>query len=77
MNYLLSFFLVLCLLSQPFFSTVNEKVTPMTDKENNQRIESQKGRDQVNIEELLGPKDIYPFLPDNHRDSGTGKFNSF
>ena len=30
-----------------------------------------------NIDQLLGPKDIFPFLPDNHRDSGTGKFNSF
>ncbi len=32
---------------------------------------------EKNIDELLGPKDIFPFLPDNHRDSGTGKFNSF
>ena len=30
-----------------------------------------------NSDEILGPKDIFPFLPDNHRDSGTGKFNSF
>ena len=32
---------------------------------------------QVNIDDILGPNDIFPFLPDNHRDSGTGKFNSF
>ncbi len=29
------------------------------------------------IDALLGPKEIFPFLPDNHRDSGTGKFNAF
>ncbi len=33
--------------------------------------------DEVTVEDLLGPSDIFPFLPDNHRDSGTGKFNSF
>ncbi len=77
MNYFLSFFLSLCLLSQPFLSAVNEKDTPMRNKESNQKVESQRVREQVNIDELLGPKDIYPFLPDNHRDSGTGKFNSF
>ena len=27
-------------------------------------------------DDLLGPEDNFPFLPDNHRDSGTGKFNS-
>ncbi len=30
-----------------------------------------------NVDDLLGPEDNFPFLPDNHRDSGTGKFNSF
>ncbi len=29
------------------------------------------------IDDLLGPEDHFPFLPDNHRDSGTGKFNWF
>ena len=28
-------------------------------------------------DDLLGPEDNFPFLPDNHRDSGTGKFNAF
>ena len=45
---------------------------PKGDKELEQ---SSKGKE--NIDEILGPKDIFPFLPDNHRDSGTGKFNSF
>ena len=48
----------------------------------NEKIEGnpqsiQKPREDVNIDDLLGPRDIFPFLPDNHRDSGTGKFNSF
>ena len=33
--------------------------------------------EEINGDDFLGPKDIFPFLPDNHRDSGTGKFNSF
>ena len=37
----------------------------------------QKPKEEGNIEDILGPKDIFPFLPDNHRDSGTGKFNAF
>ena len=32
---------------------------------------------EENIDDLLGPKDVFPFLPDNHRDSGTGKFNTY
>ncbi len=37
----------------------------------------QEPNNEGNIDQLLGPKDMFPFLPDNHRDSGTGKFNSF
>ena len=32
---------------------------------------------QLNIDEILGPPDNFPFLPDNHRDAGTGKFNKY
>ena len=42
----------------------------------NQKLET-RNHSQKNIDEHLGPKDIFPFIPDNHRDSGTGKFNSF
>lgn len=49
----------------------NEKI------ENKNKPLTQKPQRERNIEEILGPKDIFPFLPDNHRDSGTGKFNSF
>ncbi len=38
---------------------------------------SQKTNKEISIDDLLGPRDVFPFLPDNHRDSGTGKFNSF
>ena len=33
--------------------------------------------EEINIDDLLGPDIDFPFRPDNHRDSGTGKFNSF
>ncbi len=44
--------------------------------EGNQQLAGIPKKD-MNIDDLLGPKDNFPFLPDNHRDSGTGKFNSF
>ncbi len=31
----------------------------------------------LRIDDLLGPEDNFPFRTDNHRDSGTGKFNAF
>ncbi len=34
-------------------------------------------RKKLNIDEMLGPPDNFPFLPDNHRDAGTGKFNKY
>ena len=30
-----------------------------------------------NVDEILGSKDIFPFLPDNHRDSRNNIFNAF
>ena len=53
------------------------EVPSMSNKtENNQQLD-QRPKVEVDLDDLLGPKDIFPFLPDNHRDSGTGKFNSF
>ncbi len=49
--------------------------TPKISKDELKLTQSQK--QEQSIDELLGPKDIYPFLPDNHRDSGTGKFAAF
>ena len=51
---------------------------PYGDDKSEENMPSvQKPKEGGNIEEILGPKDIFPFLPDNHRDSGTGKFNAF
>ena len=39
---------------------------------------TQKSKQEISmLDDLLGPEQIFPFLPDNHRDSGTGKFNAF
>ena len=54
----------------PDLSSLNDKI-----EDNAQSI--QKPKEDLNIDDLLGPNDVFPFLPDNHRDSGTGKFNSF
>ena len=57
-------------LLNPEVLSPNEKIG-----DNNRSIQNP---DKIaNIDELLGPKEVFPFLPDNHRDSGTGKFNSF
>ena len=32
---------------------------------------------ESNVDEILGSKDIFPFLPDNHRDSRNNIFNAF
>ncbi len=39
--------------------------------------QNEKDTSEKSFDEIFGANDIFPFLPDNHRDSGTGKFNSF
>ncbi len=70
-------FLSLTLSLISFVSSVNALLPSVRENMDNQKIENEKDRDQSSIDDLLGPKDKFPFLPDNHRDSGTGKFNSF
>ncbi len=50
-------------------NNINSRAEEFTSKE-------QQAKDKA-IEDILGPEDNFPFLPDNHRDSGTGKFNAF
>ncbi|WP_320676980.1 hypothetical protein [Prochlorococcus sp. MIT 1300] len=71
------FLLSLTLALISFVSSVNALLPSVRENMDNQKIENDKDRDQSSIDYLLGPKDKFPFLPDNHRDSGTGKFNSF
>ena len=47
------------------------------DKSGKKNTLAQAPKEEGNIDDILGPNDIFPFLPDNHRDSGTGKFNSY
>ena len=49
----------------------------MTDKNEESKSLDQNPDERINMDDFLGPEDIFPFLPDNHRDSGTGRFNSF
>ena len=51
---------------------------PSIDQESQYNLGlEQKIQAEKSLDEILGPKDIFPFLPDNHRDSGTGKFSRF
>ena len=54
----------------PDFPSKNRKL------ENSDQL-AQKSKERDIMEDLIGPKEVFPFLPDNHRDSGTGKFNAF
>ena len=89
MRRLLSFCLGLALSLIPFSSpakaeemSIDDLLTPdllsMNDKV---EIKEKLARDPMQKvpmwDDLLGPEDNFPFLPDNHRDSGTGKFNAF
>ncbi len=89
MRFFLAFWLVLALSLFPFLSTANaEDISiddlltpdfPLTNEKVaiNEELTQKPKQEGQTLDELLGPEDIFPFLPDNHRDSGTGKFNSF
>ena len=88
MHQILTFFLGLSLVYLPFARITNAEGRNIDDllipevptkyEQNEAKKEStQRSQENRNIEDLLGPKEIFPFLPDNHRDSGTGKFNSY
>ncbi len=79
MRFLLALSLGLLLLFMPSGQSINAEV-PL----NNEKAETKANPDspmmtkrEIDIDNLLGPEPNFPFLPDNHRDSGTGKFNSF
>ena len=87
MQVLFAFWLGLALALIPFVRTASAEemsiedllipeVSSMKDKIENQQNLAQVPKEEINIDDLLGPAD-FPFLPDNHRDSGTGKFNRF
>ena len=88
MHLLLAFCLCVFLVLMPFLNTVKaEKINtddlliPEIPSKNDKTVRNQqldqKLKEEKDIDNLLGPIDIFPFLADNHRDSGTGKFNSF
>ena len=85
MHSLSSLLLSFLLLVQPLSITGNEQISdllapefPYINNEAEKKPRSDQGaKTDQNLEELFGPKQIFPFLPDNHRDSGTGKFNAF
>ena len=88
MHFLFVLFLGLFLVILPSVNSINAEEVGIEDlvsledlavndsTEGNQQL-AQRPQKEGNIDDLLGPKDNFPFLPDNHRDSGTGKFNSF
>ena len=78
---LISIFLSFTSLVNASMVNIDDLLTPELPQGNSQlkstENQAQLENDKKKIEDILGEKDIFPFLPDNHRDSGTGKFNSF
>ncbi len=82
-----AFLLALVLTLEPFADEANAELSiddllvpeilPRNEEMERTQKLAQKPNLDINIDDLLGPKDIFPFLPDNHRDAGTGKFNSY
>ncbi len=57
----------------------SESITMKSEARDNPKLNNikLKPKNHNEIDDLLGPRDTFPFLPDNHRDSGTGKFSRF
>ncbi len=70
--------ILFCLSLMCCLQVANAELAPIEEHglDNKEGINRNSER-QESINELLGPKDNFPFLPDNHRDSGTGKFRAF
>ncbi len=71
---LLGWLLALMFLGNPAHAEKTLVKSPNKEKE---KIDNKNATPEVSLENLLGPEDNFPFLPDNHRDSGTGKFANF
>ena len=71
------FFLSFAIVFIPFAKAAN--LSPNLIDQNISQDQNPNKKIMMNksIDELLGPKDNFPFLPDNHRDSGTGRFSRF
>ncbi len=76
MKRLLTIFAILCSLFFISFADIANAVLPAV-KENMEKKLAQKSKSKEELSEReLVEEGNFPFLPDNHRDSGTGKFNS-
>jgi len=88
MNLLIAFCLGVFLFLLPFSNKVkaetintDDLLIPEIPSKNDKTVNNQqlahKPKEEKDIDNLLGPKDIFPFLAENHRDSGAIKFHSF
>ena len=79
--YLISFYLLMMVSAAgaiPREKSIDDLLVPeIQDKSNLTNNQNNKVVEDSDIDSLIGPEDIFPFLPDNHRDSGTGKFNAY
>ena len=77
-GFLAPFFLGVFVLLPSLVPNINvETYTESIEKDSFQLKDKQNSHERLSIDKLLGPEDNFPFLPDNHRDSGTGKFSAF
>ncbi len=74
---ILTLSLGLFILFHPLSQVAKADVAKRIETDNNNKIDHQQINEEKSINELLGPEDKFPFLPDNHRDSGTGRIMAF
>ena len=62
--------LAIVLILLPFANKVNAGVPTMYEnEEENQKLDTAKSTEELDIDKLLGPDVDFPFRPENHRDN--------
>tara|TARA_Y100001968_G_scaffold62140_1_gene52948 strand:+ start:2620 stop:2883 length:264 start_codon:yes stop_codon:yes gene_type:complete len=68
---ILSIAIGLMIILFPTGAHVNGEITKINEKEFNLNKDILEKKKELSVNELLGPEDNFPFLPENHRDSSS------
>ena len=77
MKRLLTIFFIICFFAFiPIAKSTNAVLPSVKENMEKKLMEKNQPNKEIGERELIA-EEVFPFLPDNHRDSGTGKFMSF
>ena len=51
-----------------FLNTAQSANSSINEQEESFQRDCSASKEEINLDDLLGPEDNFPFLPDNHRD---------